>query len=291
MSDETATCGSDTKEHRPFPLLRLPVEIQLQIYRFAWTTEPVEKLPSTYFLHDTGDFVDRVTDRNDLVQSELAKKVNEELSAVRTMGSVCRHIRTTVYDEYFSHTQAIVQVHEILFRKLPGNFPYFQYCIPDVWLELSDSTCVSEHIQHVCLVITEYHFLDRKHGWAGLDQLNWLTSLRNLTTLEVVFEQKPPGVNGLKLTSSWRKGLPGVKWARPMIRSLPYLKKLVFKLKWKHSYPQGNALVWEEYPWFLEIRQLFQENATVSEDPEQRCFKFKNHIGVTYHDWPCSYEI
>lgn len=265
MSDENVTGGSDTEVCRPFPLLLLPVEIQLKIYRFAWMTGPVEELPSTYFTHELEDFIERTTDKNALIQRELRKKVNEELSTVQTMGSVCRHMRNAVYEEYFSRTQAVLQPNEILFRQLPGNIALVRGFNHDLWLAVSKSTLVSEHIRHVCLVITDEQIVFDK-GWAYFRRLIWLISLRNLTTLEIVFEYPERH----RKMHWWSEGLPGVEWARHMIQSLPCLKKLAFSLKWSHSYPQGEAIVWEEFPWFLELRRVFLENATVSEV----CFHF-----------------
>ncbi|KAJ4388338.1 hypothetical protein N0V85_007659 [Neurospora sp. IMI 360204] len=235
MSDEGVTCDLDTELYRPFPLLLLPVEIQLQIYRFAWMAGPVEEQPSTVC---AGDFAadNRRLQKNGSIQLEMIKRLKEQLSTVRTMGTVCRHMRDAVYEEYFSRTQAVLQ----------SNI-FFDYT------------------------------------------LRWLMSLRKLKTLEVVFEQSKDPAS--RRDSFWIKGHPGLESAKLGIQSLPRLEKLVFRLKWGHEYPQEEAISWEEFPWFQELRQVFLENAAVSEDAKQRCFKFKNHIGVTYPDWPCSYEI
>lgn len=250
MSDEGVICGLDTGAYRPFPLLLLPVEIQLQIYRFAWMTGPIEE-HRTRVRGNGPEYILRCV-KNQLIQREMSKKVKEELSTVCTMRSVCRHMRDVVYEEYFSRTQAVLQSNIILLR------PSQSAISNDVRTVIHDSTFISEHVRHACVVINDMDFTS--HNGPGDDTLRWLTSLRKLTTLEVVFEQWQDLAS--RNSIFWRH--PGLESAKLGIQSLPRLEKLVFRLKWGHIYPQEEAISWEEFPWFQELRQVF-EHAPVSE--------------------------
>ncbi|KAK3955420.1 hypothetical protein QBC32DRAFT_253087 [Pseudoneurospora amorphoporcata] len=299
MSDEGVTCGLDTGSYRPFQLFLLPVEIQLQIYRFAWMTGPLEirTIRGRLKYSDAAPLTHMNRMRIEIFQREISKKLKEQLSTVCIMGAVCRHMREVVYAEYFSRTQAVLQSNigppervNSLTSSAVNN---------DVRQVVEKSVFVREHVRHACIVINDLYCTTpgslRLFHWkhAKDDKLmstfRWLLNLQKLKTLEVVFEQRQDLASRSGLF--WEKGHQGLESAKPVIRSLPRLEKLVLRLEWCHPHSQEEAISWEEVPWFQEFRQAFLENTIVSEDAEQRCFKFTNHIGLTYPDWPCSYKI
>ncbi|KAK1777461.1 hypothetical protein QBC45DRAFT_187117 [Copromyces sp. CBS 386.78] len=70
------------------PLLRLPVELRLEIYQYFWTI-PCEK---KYFIPRSANKL-------------KATYLEAQLSAICTLGSICRQIRDEAYGEYFHTTQ------------------------------------------------------------------------------------------------------------------------------------------------------------------------------------------
>lgn len=244
----------------PFPLFFLPVEIQLIIYRFAWTTGPVEEHPYTFLTDDLLYFVRRTKKSNDLIQIELSDKIQEEFSTVCAMGATCRHMRHVVYDEYFSRTQAVSQFNIISFQhtSIDTGLNAMNHNVRPV---IEGSIFLSEHARHACLVINDVHVKFDE----GLEdhRLKWLMGLKKLTTLEVVFEQQQ--YTGWRNKTWWWKGHPGLEAAKLGLQSLPRLEKLVLRLKWSHSQPQKEAISWDDVPWFQELRDVFLENVAVSE--------------------------
>ncbi|KAK1777479.1 hypothetical protein QBC45DRAFT_187367 [Copromyces sp. CBS 386.78] len=302
MSDEGVTCGSDTGSYRPFQLFLLPVEIQLQIYRFAWMTGPLEIRTRIGRLK----YSDAALKRRGIncvkigmFQREISKKLKEQLSTVCIMGAVCRHMREVVYAEYFSRTQAVLQSNIVPPKVTRVNSLASSAVNNDVREVVEKSVFIWEHVRHACIVINDlycitpgsprlFHNRDAKDDTL-MPPFRWLLNLQKLKTLEVVFEQRQDLAS--RSGRFWKKGDRGLESAKSVIRSLPRLEKLVFRLEWCHPHSQEEAISWEEVPWFQELRQAFLENTIVSEDAEQRCFKFTNHIGLTYPDSPCSYKI
>ena len=307
-TDYRATSALNTE---PFPLLLLPTEIQLLIYRFAWTTGPED--PPHSVVNNLKDLLShqwQMQSSSDSIQIRLRHNVQKQLSTVSAMGATCRHMRNVVYSEYFSRTQVLSQFN-LLF--LPQGGYVNNYFVRNV---VERSLLLCEHVQHACVVVHDQHVEFAK--CLNNHRLEWLTRLRKLKTLDVVFEHQGR-FRDWRDRDEWRKGHPVLEAVKLRLQSLPPLEKLVFRLKRCQTEAQEKAISWEDVPWFQEFKQLFLENVTVAEvrchplhfiqtkctiqreplltgninkqNPERRCFKFDNHLGVTYYDWPCSYKI
>lgn len=117
--------------HSVFPFSRLPAELRLKIYKYAWTV-PEEKyiyrsktfgnmndgdspcdeydsedeydIDSDYDEYDSDGYYAGERDNDNALRLSVAY-VRAQLSAISKLGAISQRIRAVVYPEYFGHTQ------------------------------------------------------------------------------------------------------------------------------------------------------------------------------------------
>ncbi|KAK3338311.1 hypothetical protein B0H65DRAFT_542666 [Neurospora tetraspora] len=279
MSDERATSSSTADAAmsvqpaiQAFRLRALPVEIQLQIYRDAWTLAlPDENNPKAWFSEG----------------SPRSLQLREQLSAISAMGAMSREMRSHVYAEFFSRTQAYITTDRRIStaRRMVDDF-----CLRKI---MGISPLLREQLQHVCLVLCHGSGVtDGSQGPSrGKRALMWLASLKRLKTLDVVFDLVVGNLGPGPMIHIGDDGTVIETWPfRSPFLDVEDIRRLPKLDKWLRD---ERAFSWEETPQLKELKEEFEKLAPASEDTEQRRYKFDQHIGVRdEYDWPSrSYQI
>lgn len=151
-------------------LLRLPAELRLKIYEYCWTIPCEEK----YLIPRTGGHKLKAT------------YLKAQLSAICTLGSICRQIRTKAYDEYFHTTQVFLGwEHNELPRGFIEDDTNVEFDLQDNDAEsrglISNSYLLQTQARHICLNWDNSLEFPMRHYLAALRRFQ-----NRITTLEVV---------------------------------------------------------------------------------------------------------
>lgn len=194
MSDEPTTSSSTVNTAmsakpatQAFRLCELPTEIQLMIYKHAWTPGPYRR----------GKVKDYKTEiKVYICGGPNSFQLREQLSTIAKMGAVSRTMRDLVYHhEFFPRTQAYISTNCPPAMAKEGR----RDCAASRRILEDSKLLLRDHLQHVCLVldraaavhIREMLCMVNMGGFEptrGARALRWLASLKALKTLEVVFD-------------------------------------------------------------------------------------------------------
>lgn len=238
-------------------LLALPVEIQLQIYRDAWT----------FALQDEEEPEDWDYTYNGGPRTALLRK---QLSTISAMGAICREMRSHVLAEFFSRTQTHVIT--------DGRVYSSKWILDDIASKriMRASILLREQLQHVRLVWSyQFGTIEEptivKQPARARFALRWLRVFKRLKTLEVVFDlgNLPTAEVDGAATTTWsfepQGGVP------EYIRRLPRMDKVV--VSWfaggqsaeRRQLPTKELeSLWEQVPQLKEIEERFAKLAAVS---------------------------
>ncbi|KAJ4392630.1 hypothetical protein N0V85_006916 [Neurospora sp. IMI 360204] len=253
------------------PLLRFPVEVRLEIYRHFWTI-PCEK--------------------KHLVRRCAYKLkvtfLKAQLSAICTLGAICRRIRDEDYAEYFHITQA---------RYVCLRWVYVDYFKDTLEEQLEEE-----------LEAREIDDLERTNTNLNIVMNCLKTRFQNAITLDIVcdeiwFED-----------SIWRKWREDVKNDLQMLQLLDARIYSLNSLTTNYYNDRGSERIrslrfrnlekavvrtcltdpdgvkWfnkENLAWFQRLKEdVATLGAPRKEGQEERSYRFKNHIGALDLNWP-----
>lgn len=259
------------------PFLRLPVEVRLMIYKYAWTVSEL-------------DYIDMCVVGNYYAVSQVKPDyLKAQLSAIRKLGAINQRIRAEAYLEYFGHTQIKV-TYEDAWTPDPmiGDWNRSALYI------LGGSYLLQTQAQHVQLHWSAWLDNDsietrmNEPGIRALKQeellneqwaIECVSRFKNLKTLEIIVDD---GSHWLRTDSFWRRWKDvsnerGVAhWEAAEITRVFYdderRAKLIKGLETHHqklekavvradvSDPQIVKLFNEEFEWW---RQLKEDLATL----------------------------
>ncbi|KAK3338292.1 hypothetical protein B0H65DRAFT_552761 [Neurospora tetraspora] len=259
------------------PLLRLPVEVRLEIYQHLWTI-PWEKK----------HLVRRCA------YKLKATYLKAQLSAICTLGAICRTIHYEAYAEYFHTTQTY----------LSG------YVNPDLEIYLGDndrkaleliqnSYLLKTQTRHVCLrwvhvdhlkdtleeqleeelEVWEIDNLERTNTNLNIVMNCLKTRFQNAITLDIVCDEIC--FNGI--TTNYYDDRDSER-----IRSLRFrnLEKAVVRT----CLTDPDGVKWfneENLAWFQRLKEdVATLGAPRKEGQEERSYRFTNHIGGLDLNWP-----
>ncbi|KAK3398577.1 hypothetical protein B0T20DRAFT_411530 [Sordaria brevicollis] len=286
----------------PMPgLLRLPTELRLEIYKHVWTIPRKKKY---LFSRGYGWFL-------------KAKYVEAQLSAIRTLGAICRTIRNEAYSEYFQTTQIYLGFSHYK-NTFKGNDKKVLKLIENSYLLMTQA-------RHICVLwdhnpnpndLTNLDYKDVQHRNSRLVTVFKCldTRFQNAITLEIILEdvflfnnptwsnwRSYGGESVLPLNIGYAdfKAIPDSFYDdhhSERIRSLRFhqLEKAVVRTSQVLTDP--DAIEWfnkDCRKWFERFESDLASLVTAKpkEEDKPESYIIKNHIGNLSPFWPLSDKV
>ncbi|KAK1777477.1 hypothetical protein QBC45DRAFT_469637 [Copromyces sp. CBS 386.78] len=228
-------------------LFRLPLEVRLMIYRYAWKVNP-----KIYTFTGTGQL--------------SSCYVEQQLLAIGKLGAICQQIKTEAFDEYFHHAQACL--------RWEFNDPrsYHSYEYPIAKKLILSSLLLLTHLRHASF----YWHGDVFYDWrdvSATEAFYWLQFLKQLRTLEVV-------VTG-GLDWGWFGDYQS-KQMSMLLENLRGLEKVTIKFDLSDLSQDDAERCMEELndnEWFLKFKRKIEGLVTLPEGATPPCQVIKERIG------------
>ncbi|KAK3338299.1 hypothetical protein B0H65DRAFT_582038, partial [Neurospora tetraspora] len=205
------------------PLLNLPAEVRIIIWKAAWTMHGIGKKSAE---HPVADYA------------------STQIRAICLLGKICRQIRNEAYAEFFHRTQLVCR------RRTNSLMTLIDEPVMDI---IFKSNLIQQNIRHV-----SFHWWRFKDFYL-YNVLRLLARAPQLSTLEIVFtdpglwSKYRPGIVSERRNEPVMEKYFDPRRYKLVLKGPPLsLDKITFKL----DFQSGKSVeIWENTKWFQDIKR------------------------------------